>query len=34
MYFYGAIIFFFIAILCVLAWFSMRKKRQRYEREG
>jgi hypothetical protein len=34
MWFYGSITFFFIAILCVIAWFSMRKRRRRYEREG
>ena len=31
MYFIGAGIFFFIAILCVVAYFSMRKRRRDYE---
>jgi hypothetical protein len=30
-YFIGAGIFFFIAILCVFAWASMRKRRREYE---
>jgi hypothetical protein len=30
-YFIGAGIFFFIAILCVVAWASMRKRRREYE---
>jgi hypothetical protein len=31
-YFIGAGIFFFVAILCVIAYASMRKRRQEYER--
>jgi hypothetical protein len=32
MYFIGAGIFFFVAILCVIAYASMRKRRREYER--
>ena len=34
MYFIGAGIFFFVAILCVFAYFGAKKQRRRYEETG
>jgi hypothetical protein len=34
MYFVGAGIFFFVALLCVFAAFGARKQRRRYEETG
>ena len=34
MYFVGIGIFFFGALLCIVAFFSMRKQRRRYEETG
>jgi hypothetical protein len=30
-YFIGAFVFAFVAILCVVAWFAMRRRRREYE---
>ena len=34
MLFIGVGVFFFVAILCVVAFFASRKQRQRYEETG
>ena len=34
MYFVGVGIFFFVALLCVFAYFGARKQRRRYEETG